>query len=54
MTQTLIEEWQPLFQAMTPNVLAVLALLAVVVFRSGLRGFLSPLRHGAHREASDL
>ncbi len=31
MIQTLIDAWQPLFQAMTPNVLAVLALLAVVV-----------------------
>lgn len=40
--------------AAAPALLAVLALLAVVVFRSGLRGFLSPLRHGAHREASDL
>jgi len=30
-TQNLIDEWQPLFQAMTPNVLAVLALTAVVV-----------------------
>ena len=37
--------------AAAPALLAVLALLAVVVFRSGLRGFLSPLRHGAHREA---
>ncbi len=31
MTQTLIDEWQPFFQAVTPNVLAVLALLASVV-----------------------
>lgn len=31
MTQNLIDEWRPLFQAMTPNVLAVLALTAVVV-----------------------
>ncbi len=31
MTHTLIDEWRPLFEAMTPNVLAVLALLAVVV-----------------------
>jgi small-conductance mechanosensitive channel len=30
-TQNLIDEWRPLFQAMTPNVLAVLALTAVVV-----------------------
>jgi len=30
-THTLIDEWRPLFEAMTPNVLAVLALLAVVV-----------------------
>lgn len=29
--QALIEAWQPLFQAITPNVLAVLALLAAVV-----------------------
>ncbi|MSR24457.1 MAG: hypothetical protein EXR96_05140 [Nitrospiraceae bacterium] len=31
MTHTLIDEWRPLFEAMTPNVLAVLALLAAVV-----------------------
>lgn len=31
MTHNLLDEWRPLFQAMTPNVLAVLALLAVVV-----------------------
>jgi small-conductance mechanosensitive channel len=30
-TQNLIDEWRPLFQAMTPNVLAVLALTAAVV-----------------------
>lgn len=29
--QALIEEWRPLFEAITPNVLAVLALLATVV-----------------------
>ena len=31
MTQNLIDEWRPLFLAMTPNVLAVLALTAAVV-----------------------
>ncbi len=31
MTQTLIDEWQPFFQAVTPNVVAVLALLVSVV-----------------------
>lgn len=49
MTQTLIEEWRPFFQAVTPNVLAVLALLATVV---ALRFIL--LRAVVHRESLPL
>lgn len=49
MTQTLIEEWRPFFHAVTPNVLAVLALLATVV---ALRFIL--LRAVVHRESLPL
>jgi small-conductance mechanosensitive channel len=49
MTQTLIDEWLPFFQAVTPNVLAVLALLASVV---ALRFIL--LRAVVHRESLPL
>ncbi len=49
MTQTLIDEWQPFFQTVTPNILAVLALLASVV---ALRFIL--LRAVVHRESLPL
>jgi len=48
-TQTLIDEWRQFFQAVTPNVVAVLALLAAVV---ALRFIL--LRAVVHRESLPL